>query len=258
VWFRAATAFALIAASCAAGGGRGGACSGRAMDLLNDERLVAGIAPDSPPYTQTAGGPPDGFEIGLLRAVAKRLDLDARFVEQSYSGLFPGVVARRFDVVASGIRADTEATEQICLTEPVLPGGVGVVADGKRNPDIEDLGDLGGRIVGVAEPSVAAEWARAELGSGEVRTYPTIEDAFAELGSGGVDAVVADLPVALHRTKGSTTLRIIGESEAGPPVVWGVHPSNAGLADALDEGLRGVREDGTYATLHRTWFGRPP
>lgn len=215
----------------------------------------------NPPFAMRRDGELTGFEIDLMRAVGERISHEPTFVEQSSPGLYPSLLARRVDVVASGLRATTEASSEICFTGAVLPGSLGVVVHDRHSPTLDGLEALDGARVVAAAETLAASWMVSALGGvgAQVAVTPTVDDAFAELGAGLARAVVVDLPIALYRrAHEDDKLRVLERIDHDPPFAWGMHPDNGALADAIDEALGDLREDGTYGEIYRRWFGEDP
>src|SRR3982751_577244 len=102
----AAVAVAGIAAGCgssssststsASGGG-----SGNDLGLLTPGTLTVGSDIPYPPFEQ--GKPPDytGFDVELMDAIAKKLNLQPKWVDTAFPTIFSDEQAGKFDIVAS-------------------------------------------------------------------------------------------------------------------------------------------------------------
>ena len=241
-----------LASACNGGSSAVGRCAATGEPrLVSEDRLVAAVDLAYPPFSLPGADGPAGFDVDLLREVAKRIGREARFVRQTFAGLVVGLRAQRFDVAASGLGLDPELEAQACATSPYLSAGLGIVAAG-------ELAGLGDARVAVQADTTAAEWARDELASSRIQTHATVTDPFVALRDGHADAAVAALPVALHQVHKTEAFRLLEETGPATDYVFAVDEGNGALAGAIDQVLQVMREDGTYGRIYERWFGRLP
>jgi polar amino acid transport system substrate-binding protein len=119
---------------------------------------------------------------------------------------------------------------------------------------IKGPGDLPGKSIASVQNSTAAQYlSKAGL---PFTTVERIEDAYALLDQGQVQAVVYDSPVlvyyAAHAGKGRAEV-------VGPifkPEKYGIAlPTGSPLRKQINEVLLGLYQDGTYETIYDKWFG---
>ena len=80
----------------------------------------------TPPQMFIDAGQPAGFEIDLARAIAGTMCLKPQFVNIAFGGLFPGLVAKKFDYITSGLGI-TPQRQQVFDFVPYLAGGIQLV-----------------------------------------------------------------------------------------------------------------------------------
>jgi polar amino acid transport system substrate-binding protein len=115
--------------------------------------------------------------------------------------------------------------------------------------------DLPGRNVGTTSGSTSATWLKEH--NSRVTEFQKVEQAFAALEQGTLDAVVFDAPVLLYyaANAGRGKVRVVG------PIFkkenYGIlFPRGSELRKTINEQLLKMREDGTYDRLYDTWFGQ--
>src|SRR5438477_9649640 len=59
-----------------------------------------------------------GFEVDLANALAARLERGARFVQNQWDGLVPGLERGEYDVVINGLEITAERAEKISFSNP--------------------------------------------------------------------------------------------------------------------------------------------
>src|SRR3954464_10474003 len=69
--------------------------------------------PTFPPLeSKTTAGKPVGFDIDMANAIGKVWKVKAKFVETGFTGLLPGLSAKRCNMVISGIFVTPDRTKQ--------------------------------------------------------------------------------------------------------------------------------------------------
>ena len=119
--------------------------------------------------------------------------------------------------------------------------------------DISGPQDLPGKTVGTTTGSTSATYLKAN--QVRLQEFQSIQEAFASLEAGKLDAVVFDAPVILYHAAhaGRGKVRVVG------PVFkrenYGIlFPRGSELRKRVNEALLGMREDGSYDTLYNKWF----
>jgi polar amino acid transport system substrate-binding protein len=115
--------------------------------------------------------------------------------------------------------------------------------------------DLPGKNVGTTAGSTSATWLKDH--NSKVTEFQKIEQAYAALEQGSIDAVVFDAPVLLYHSAntGRGKVRVVG------PIFkkenYGIlFPRGSELRKTINSALLKMREDGTYDRLYDTWFGQ--
>ena len=122
---------------------------------------------------------------------------------------------------------------------------------------VNSVNDLYGQRVGTIKDSTAAGFLRRrEI---DFKSYDGLETLLAGFETGHIEAVVFDAPVlsyyASHEGKDVASM-------AGPVFLrenYGmVFPTGSPLVEDVNQALLALREDGTYDTIYRKWFGASP
>lgn len=81
--------------------------------------LRVATSADQPPYEffDTVGNTISGFDIDLIREVAKRLGYDVEVVDMDFSGLLPALQTRQVDVVVASMSKTEERLKNIDFSE---------------------------------------------------------------------------------------------------------------------------------------------
>src|SRR5690349_540075 len=118
-------ALAATAASC----GRGGTPEGGTLERIRERGEITWGADvqGGEPYVSEDPANPDhliGFEVEIAEALARRLGVKARFVQNNWSNLVPSLERGDFDIAMNGIEATAERQERILLSRPYFVYGL--------------------------------------------------------------------------------------------------------------------------------------
>lgn len=227
-------------------------CTGTTVDLVRRGSLLAGTAVDHRPFAFPRDGEPVGLEIDIARALGAKLNLDVVIATRASSALVPGLLARRFDIAGAGLRGVPALADAVCTTAPYLRADLAVVV---RADAPADAGTSDGTVA-VEQRTPGETWARDNVDGARLRRLETTDDVISALRSGQATSAVLDHAVIAGRDR--TGLRIARRIAGGAGYVFALHPSNAGLRDAIDAALGALRADGTLDTILERWVGEAP
>jgi len=195
-----------------------------------------------------------GFDPDLGREIARRLGVEARFVNVGVEGLLDALKLYKCDVVISAFPYEYSLTRDVLFSEPYFNAGprlaVPVWASGVQGP-----GDLVGRRVAVELGSAADGATRLweSLGIQIMRTM-SVSEAIQAVVRGQVDAVAGD-PIALRTyIRQQDNLQLVGAPLADEEYVVVLRIQERALRDAVDKALQEIRQDGTLARLVERWL----
>ncbi|HET8795111.1 MAG TPA: basic amino acid ABC transporter substrate-binding protein [Arthrobacter sp.] len=261
---RARVPFILIAASTlaltACGGGGGddaGSTEGGGSELALIQPGTLTVCSDIPypPFEFEEGGEYTGFDMELIREIAAGLDLEVAIKDIGFEGLQSGaaLAAGTCDIGASAMTITEQREENLDFSEPYYDSLQSLLVP--KDSDIESIEDLAGKSVGVQQGTTGQNYAEENVPeSAEVRAYPSDAELFPALTSGGVDAVLQDLPVNLgHTQDGAFT--IVEKYDTNEKYGFAVQEEGSeALLEAVNKELAELRDNGTYQKIYDKYF----
>ena len=226
-------------------------------DLVTPGTLTMSTNPTLPPlqYVDSTGALM-GMRIELGREIAKRLCLSAEFVKIDFPAMVPGLQARRWDMIDTGIFFTPERAkimqmipyESQAISISVPPGA----SDAIHAPQDLDGKTVGVEIGGFEESKTKALDAdlKAKGGKGlTIRTFDSFALAYQALRAGQVDAVTSiDSVAKAYADRGDFKRAISGLYPTPVALAFKSRP----LAEAVLAALKAMQADGSYGAL----FGR--
>lgn len=146
---------------------------------------------------------PSGFDPEFITAVADKMCLKTRIVNVTFQGLFPGLVARKFDVVASQIGI-TDARKEMFDFVPVFVGGLRLVTQkdsGLRFQTESDVCGHSASIVAGSTQMAALERVKGNCPADKpmtLKVFSNQSEALNEVAKRSVNVAYVDWPVAAY------------------------------------------------------------
>jgi ABC-type amino acid transport substrate-binding protein len=80
--------------------------------------LRVGTDATYPPFETVEGDAYSGFDIDLVNAIAKEMNVRARFINSGFDGIFPALQNGTFDAVISSVTITPERKASMLFTDP--------------------------------------------------------------------------------------------------------------------------------------------
>ncbi|HLL23113.1 MAG TPA: ABC transporter substrate-binding protein/permease [Kofleriaceae bacterium] len=188
-----------------------------------------------------------GFEVDIMDALARRLGVEARFVQYQWSNLVPSLERGDFDVVMNGLEATNERKERILLSEPYYVYAETLTV--RRGDPARSIFDLAGKRVGTLNQTYAHDVLR--MLSIEVVLYEGNEEPYLDLEQGRTDAVLLDNIIADRYGCVRPALHCVPYDIARGTYVIGMRKGDTALKTAVDKALADMRADGELERILR-------
>ena len=203
-----------------------------------------------------------GFDAEYVDAVAKAAGFSgAELTHVAWDGLIPALNQGTYDAVISAMTITDERKKSTLFSDPYLNIVQAVAV--KEGSTIKTLDDLKGKKIGVQNNTTGHYWAakmynvKPEENFDKIKKFDTTPDALEALKTGAVEAVVADRPVVLAYIKENPTSKLTKvDSDKFEKEFYGIamKSGNTELATKINEGIKKVKEDGTYDKLSKKYF----
>lgn len=228
-------------------------------DIRETGRLVIGVnVPYAPNEFKNSDGEIVGFDVDLMKAVARTLGLVPEFRETGFEGILPSVQDGNFNVGMSSI---TDTADREGVVDFVTYFQAGTLWAQQTGSAVDPTAACGLRV-GVAYSTIQeTEEIPAKSDACVAAGLPPIEkvvhthqdEVTAALIAGEVDAMTADSPVTGFAIKLSGgALQPAGDVFDSAPYGWPV-AKGSGLAESLRLALEHVMGTGEYRIIATMW-----
>jgi polar amino acid transport system substrate-binding protein len=255
----AAVAVVGVAAGCGSSSsttGTSGGSSSSDLGLITPGTLTIGSDIPYPPFEM--GSPPDytGFDVDLMDAIAKKLNLQPKWVDTAFGTIFADQQAGKFDIVASSTTITPARQQRVTFSDPYFDADQSLMV--QKGSSIQSTSDITSSTrIGVQQGTTGADYA-ANKTDAQVQSYPEIGNAFNALQAGQVDGVINDFAVSAFALKKYPQLDVVQTIKTGEQYGFPMQQQNTALQHAVNGALQSTISDGTYQKIYEHWFTNPP
>ncbi len=197
-----------------------------------------------------------GFDVDLMKEVAKAAGFNVEFKNTAWDGIFAGLAADKYDAVMSSVTITDERKKEMDFSKPYINAGQILIVP-KAAKGVTVLADLKGKTVG-AQIGTTGSFEIEKVEGVKLKTYDEIGLAFEDLINGRIDGVVADTPVAadyaLQNEDYKGKLKIVGEPFTEEYYGIAVRKGNSEVLAFINEGLDKVLNTETYEHVEKKWL----
>lgn len=198
-----------------------------------------------------------GFDIDLMKAIAKEAGLEIEFKNVGFDPLLAGMASGQYDAAISSITITEDRKKNMLFSDPYYAAGQLVVVQA-ANTTIKSQADLKGKKVGAQVGTTGADEAKA-LGA-DLKTYDEIGSAYLDLVNGQIEAVVADNPLAIgYVQKYTGKIKAAGQPFTAEEYGIAVKKGSTELLASINKGLKAAKDKGLlreYETKWMDWFAK--
>ena len=229
-------------------------------EILQRGALRVGTTGDYPPFTRLdkASGQYSGFDVDLARVLGQALGVRVEFTPTSWPTLAADFKAAKFDVAMGGITVTLERAKLGFFTDPYMRDGKTPIA---RCADKDKFATL----QAIDKPNVAVlvnpgggneKFDRAHLHAAQIRLWSDNTTIFDALARGEGDLMITDASETRYQQKLHAGVLCAIHPDApfdfGEKAYWA--PYDPPLDGFLNQWLRLIRDNGTFAAIYARWF----
>lgn len=216
--------------------------------------LTMGTDATFPPFSSKVGDEFVGYEIELGNEIAARLGCRHRWVNSSFDGIFPALLAGKYDLVLASVTITPERRNAMRFSDPYMNGGQ-AIAVRAGTPPLADIDALRGKRVGVGL-NTTGQFLLESFPEIQLHKYPSVDLALSDLRTGRLDAAVGDVPVFRYMI-GQSFPDIVLSGRPLNEEQWGiaVAPGHEALLAQVNEALGHLRASGAMASLEHRYLG---
>lgn len=213
------------------------------------------------PFEYQEGGKIVGFDVDVVKAVAKEAGFKVKIENVGWDSLFVEIKNKTADFGMSSISINNERKATYDFSVPYfLSTNKILVPEGSG---IKSADDLKGKKVAVQTGTTGHLAVEKIVGKNnkDVRKFETTVLAIMEMKKNGAAAVVADNGVVEEYAKNNPKDQfvVVADKNAFENEYYGLmFPKDSKLKDKVNDALKTIIENGIYTEIYKEWFGIEP
>jgi polar amino acid transport system substrate-binding protein len=198
-----------------------------------------------------------GFDVDIANALCAKIKVECTFVAQDWDGIIPALLAGKYDAIVSSMSITDERKQVVDFTDKYYTNALTFVAP--KDPGVTDVSPAGlaGKTLGAQSSTVSATYLEEHYKDSNIKLYPTQDDAYLDLASGRLDAVLADVgPSNLWlATDDGKCCAFAGEAVVKDDQIGiAIRKEDQDLKGMINKALAEIIADGTYAQINDKYF----
>lgn len=198
-----------------------------------------------------------GYEIEVVRAVAKEMGKEIEWKNIAFDGLIPALQSHEVDMTASGMTATKARAEKILFAAPFYETKLALVT--AADSPIHQASDVAAdEQVALQVGTTAAAYAQSK--GWKIRGFDSAADIVMELKAGGTRSGLLDKPSADYfvATDGHDQFRVVDVPDSEVQYfAFGFNKDNKALQQEVNRAIAKLTADGTLNQIHEKWFKTP-
>ena len=153
-----------------------------------------------------------------------------------------------------------ERAKQVAFTDPYFSNALVFLAKKDSNFDPTNSSDIDAHSIAAQRSTISSQWLENAYPKADMKLYDTLSNAFLDLGSGRVDAMISDKLPALEwlgSPSGSNYAIKGDEIDINDNFAIAVRPNDEALQTKINKSLANLKSNGTYDKINQKYFAVP-
>jgi polar amino acid transport system substrate-binding protein len=195
-----------------------------------------------------------GYDMDLLRAIGDQAGLKLSVKDLPFEGILGSLAAGDCDVVGSALTITDERKLQIDFSAPYFDADQSLLVKSDKAGELKDLASLKGKTIGVQSSTTGETYAKEHATGATIKSFEDSDGLFTAIEAGQIDAILQDLPVNAYRATKDDSVKVVETYKTGEQYGFAVEKGDAGMLKFVDDGLKALKDDGTFDTIYKKYF----
>lgn len=230
-----------------------------ALTSMAAGKIIVGTSADWPPFEWVdANNNFVGFDMDLLKVIAKISGYDVEILDIGFDSLIPALQSGKVDVLAAGMTLTADRAAVADASNTYWSGNQGVMV--REDSELNIATALsGGYSIGAQRGTTQADWLEDNLVQKGVNVkslelYETNDLGIMDLVNKRIDVFVADTPAADAFEK-VNPIKIVGTINTEEEYVFFVQKGDPkGLLSMINDGLAEIKMSSIWDNLQNAYF----
>lgn len=216
--------------------------------------IVVGADTTFPPFETEKDGKVTGFDIDMIRAIAKVEGLKVTIKTLPFNGIIPSLQTGAINAAVAGITIKDSRLQNVDFSDAYYKSGLSILV--KKDSKITGFADLKGQVVATKKATSSVDYLTDHgFDASYIKQFQDIDTAYQALATGGAGAVLFDNPVNINFKTSHPNFKTVGDLLTGEYYGIAVSKRNPELTAKINDGLQKIMQNGEYHQLFVKYFG---
>ncbi|MEP6812849.1 MAG: ABC transporter substrate-binding protein [Actinomycetota bacterium] len=239
-----------------------GAQTGNPYHLIHSGTLTVGMTLQFKPQMYLdKKGKPAGYDVILVKALARRMGVKLDIKNLDFNGLIPGLVSKKFDMVSVGLTATPERKKSVSFSRAYVPYAQILAAKvGDTTAATIAAWNSPDKTITSLQGSTAEQLVKKTFPQATSHAFPDGNAQFLEVATGRADGIVVEnyLLAQFNKSNGNK-LKQVGfkkplHVEYGS---YATQKGNTALVGYLNKFICSEQKSGQLAKIYKSTIGAP-
>lgn len=194
-----------------------------------------------------------GFDIELMNAIGKKLELDIKWVDMSFDGLIPALQSKKIDAAIAGMSITEDRKKFILFSNPYMKESTLHAVLSHKDTQLKNKEELKDKPVGVYMGTTQEGYAK-DLGA-DVKLYNSYAGALLDMTAKKIDAVIIEKIAGDGYVENMEDVKLLDVIEdVTPGMAIALKKDQIQLKEKIDIALEELKADGTYDKIYIKFF----
>lgn len=227
-------------------------------EVLDRGTLRVGLSSFIPWAMRDKNGEFIGFEVDVAKEVAKDMGVELEIVPTAWDGIIPALLAKKFDVIISGMFITPARNLQINFTLPYDESGLGIVANRQLAAGFDSIDDFNRSDVTFAlrRGTYPVTYVKENLPEAQIAQFDDDASARQAIVNGQAHAWIASEPEPQFSELAhpQVLFRPVTERLTRNQQGMGLRKGDADALNFFNNWIMLKKESGWLQARHRYWF----
>ncbi|MCW8884193.1 MAG: ABC transporter substrate-binding protein [Motiliproteus sp.] len=223
--------------------------------MAGDKIRIASEGAYAPFNLITAEGELAGFDIDIAKALCAEMKAECDIVAQDWDGIIPGLKMRKYDAIIASLSVTPERSRVVAFTDHYYSNSLTFVTS--KAGDFDPT-NVKGKVIGAQRATIAGQYLEDNLADQvTVKLYDTQDNAYLDLASGRLDAILSDKLPAYDwlQSKDGAAFEFRGDKiDIDDKIAIAVRKRDKELKARFNAALKAILENGTYEKINAKYF----
>jgi ABC-type amino acid transport substrate-binding protein len=219
-------------------------------------KMIVGVKADYPPFGFLDSGTNVGLEIDLLHLIAKDMlgNADAiDFVPVVSANRFQFLNTNKVDFLFSTVTITEQRKQVVDFSAPYMKSGWQLLVL-RRNNDIHDATDLGGKTVVVVPGSTGEAGIKQLVPTANLLRLAQTADALQAVEQGRADGFIQDAALLVGLVAQHPNFKVVGPSRDDGMIGAACRKGDSGPCDFITKEMAKFTKNGTLKREYQKWL----